>query len=152
MEGRAAWAHLLELVVNANTTAYFTSHPETLAYNSQVYAPVPLEIGEEEQSADGQLPRLNVTVSNFGGHAYRFAKDNDLSLNNVTIRLVNTTLTASGNEDTVKMQVLGSTFAAEVGTFVLGLNFNYDAMGPRGIYDRTSFPTIPWNLRQWALI
>ena len=152
LEGKAAWAHLVEIVVNANSTAFFTSHPETLTYNSQLYAPVPMSIGEEEQSSDGELPRLNINVSNLGGHAYRFAKDNDLSLNNVTIRLINTTLVASGNEDAVRMQVLGSTFVGELGTFILGLGFNYDAMGPRGTYDRTSYPTIPYNLRQFGIL
>ena len=109
-------------------------------------------IGEEEMTADGQLPRLNVTVGNYRGLAYKFAKDNDLSLQNVTIRLINTTLTASGNDDRVTMQILGSIFAGQVAVFNLGWNINYDASGPRRTYDRTAFPQIPFNLRNWVII
>ena len=152
LEGTDAWAHLVEIVVNANTTARFTSHAETVTWNSNVYQPVPLSIGEEEQVAGNQLPSLQVSVANFQGMAYRFAKDNDLALQDVTIRLVNTTLTASGADDSIRMQILGSVFAGEVAVFHLGFNHNYDSQGPRRTYNRTSFPTIPFNLRQWAII
>ena len=90
LEGQV-WTHLIDLQVNANSTAYFTSHPETLTYNSRVYVPVPFIVGAEEQRTGGELPQLTIDVSNYTGAALRFAKDNDLSMNDVTIRLINTT-------------------------------------------------------------
>ena len=146
------WAHLVELVVNANTTAYLTSHPETVTYNGQTYAPFPMFIGAEEQTADGQLPRMSVDVWNLRGETFRFAKDNDLSLNDCTIRLVNLTLTSSGQDDRVRLQVLGAAFVDEVGRFTLGYRFNYESEGPSMIYDRRTFPSIPFNFRSFALI
>jgi hypothetical protein len=109
-------------------------------------------IGTEEQTVGGELPRLNVDVWNTGGMAFRFAKDNDLSLNDVTIRLVNLTLAQSGSEALIRLQILGSAFNSEAGRFILGHELNYDAEGPRRIYDRRSFPSIPFAPRQWAIL
>lgn len=105
----------------------------------------------DEQSADGQLPQMTVDVSNFRGMALRFAKDNDLSLNDVTIRLVNTSLVSSGAEDLVRMQVLAAVFADEACRFILGFNFNYDAEGPRLTYSRNLFPSIPFNAAKFFI-
>ena len=109
-------------------------------------------IGEEEQTADGQLPRMNVDVWNFQGQAFRFAKDNDLSLNDVTIRQVNVSLTTSGAEASIRLQILGSAFAQDVGRFTLGSAINYDAEGPRRTFNRRDFPGIPYNFRQYGIV
>ena len=98
-----------------------------------------------EQTATGELPQMTVDVSNFKGQALRFAKDNDLALNNVTVRLINTTLTTSGQEDLVRLQILAAVFQNESARFILGYNFNYDAEGPRLTYNRRDFPAIPFN-------
>ena len=115
------------------------------------YQPVPFLVGASEQTADGQLPTLSVDVSNFQGMALKFAKDNDLSLNDVTVRLVNPVLTSSGQEDFVKMQVQTVVFTDEIARFNLGFNFNYDAEGPRRTYNRRDFPNIPYNAAKFLL-
>jgi hypothetical protein len=145
------WADLIDLVVNPNTTAYFTTHPETFLYNNQTYIPIPMIIGTTEQMAAGELPNMNITVSNFKGLALRFAKDNDLALNDVTIRLVNTSLTTSGQEDLIRLQILGAVFADEGASFLLGYNFNYDAEGPRLTFNRRDFPSIPFNASKFFI-
>lgn len=152
LEGTRAWAHLVELEVNANTTAYFTSHPETLTWNSQVYMPVPLSVGEIEQETSGRMPQVFVDVSNFAGLAFRFAKDNDLSLNDVTIRLVNVSLTASGDMVSDTFQILSAAFNNEVGRFTLGFAHSYDAMGPRRTWNRRDHPSIPFNMRSFGIV
>ena len=152
LEGTRAWAHLVELTVNVNTTAYFTSHPETLTHNGNTYMPVPMAIGEYEQTGGGELPQLSIDVFNYQGMAFRFAKDNDLTLNNVTVRLVNVSLTNSGAEDFVTLNILGSAFTGEVGRFMLGYNFNYDAQGPRRTWNRNQFPSIPYGMRHFAIV
>lgn len=146
------WCHLVEIEVNASSTAYFTTHPETVTYIARTYTPVPMHIGEIEMSDAEELPQTSVDVVNLQGMAFRFAKDNDLALNDVTIRLLNTTLTNSGADDSVKMQILGSIFTNEVGRFILGRNFSYDGMGPRRVYNRVNFPSIPYNFRRFAII
>lgn len=152
LSGERAWAHLVEIEVNANTTAFFTSHPETVTHNGRTYAPVPMAIGPVEQQATGQLPTMNIDVWNFRGQAFQFAKDNDLSLNDAVIRVVNLSLTTSGAEDSIRLQILGSAFADEVGRFTLGHDFNYDAEGPRRTYNRRDFPGIPFNFRAYGII
>lgn len=151
LEGETVWAHLLDIEVNPSTTARFTSHPETLTFNGQTYMPVPFTVGVEEQTLGSELPQMMVNVSNFQGMALRFAKDNDLSLRNVTVRLVNTTLTASGNDARTRLQILGSVFTNETATFLLGHNFNFDAEGPGRTYNRRDFPSIPFDQKRFAI-
>ena len=112
---------------------------------------MPFLVGQSEQTADGQLPSLSVDVSNFQGMALRFAKDNDLSLNDVTIRLVNPVLTSSGQEDFVKMQIQSVVFTEEIARFNLGFNFSWDAEGPRRSYNRKEFPNIPYNASKFLV-
>ena len=135
--------HLVEIEINASSTAFFTSHPDTLTWNNQVYAPVPMRIGEEEIASDMSLPRLYVDVSNYAGQAYQFAKDNDLSLNDVTIRLVNLSLTSSGEDVRVKLQIIGSAFSNDAGRFSLGFGFSFDVDGPRRTFNTRDFPSMP---------
>lgn len=144
LEGQV-WCDLIDLVINVNTTAYFTSHPETLAYNGVTYMPVPMLVSMPEQGLAGDLPQMTVDVSNLGGMALKFAKSNNLVLNDATIRLVNISLTSSGQEDMIRLQVLGAIFANEYARFTLGYNFNYDVEGPRLTYNRRDFPTMPFN-------
>lgn len=136
---------MIDLVVNPSTTARFTSHPETITFNGFVYQPVPLAVGVEDQTTDGQLPQMTVDVSNFGGMALKFARDNDLALNDVTIRRINISLTGSGQADLIKLQILSAIFADEAARFNLGFNFNYDAEGPRLTYNRRDYPSIPFR-------
>lgn len=150
-EGRT-WFHLVELVVNANTTAYFNSSPETVTWNAKTYAPVPMRFSPEEQTADGQLPGLAVDAANVGGQAFRFAKDNDLSFNDVTVRLVESSLTTSGNDIRITLQILGATFISDAARFSLGAGFNYDAEGPLRTWNRRDFPSIPLNFRNYAVL
>ena len=152
LEGTRAWAHLIELTVNANTIAYFTTHPETLTHNGTVYQPIPAIIGEESQSIDGELPRLTVDVANFRGEAFRWARDNDLSLNNCVIKFVNVSLTNSGDWSAATMQILGAGFSDEAARFTLGWNFNYDAAGPRRTWNRRDYPSIPFAWRRFSAL
>ena len=142
----------MEIEINANSTAYFCTSPETITWNSRTYAPVPMQISEEEQATDMSLPQLFVDVSNFGGQAFRFAKDNDLALNDVWIRMVNLTLTQSGADARIKLQILGSAFTDEVGRFTLGFGFNFDVDGPRRSYNRRDFPSIPFEFSKYVII
>ncbi len=142
----------MEITVNADSKAFFTSHPETLTFSGNVWAPLPIQVGAEEQTSDVSLPRVNIGVSNFGGQAFRFAKDNDLSTNNVTIYVVNTNLLTGGNAAILKMRIVGFTFAKEAARFELGLPFDFNTEGPQGVYNRRSFPTIPFNFLSYAIL
>ncbi len=129
-----------------------TTHPETLTHNGTVYFPIPAVIGTMEQINTGELPKLTVSVANYQGMAFKWARDNDLSLNDVVIKFVNISLTNSGDWDSVKMQIVGSIFTEETAQFNLGWNINYDSMGPRRIWNRRDFPGIPFNWRSFAVI
>ena len=142
----------MDLTVATNSVAYFTTSPETHTWNSVVYAPVPMQIGAEEQAITGELPRLTVDVWNIDGQVFRYAKDNDLSLNDVTIRLVNTLLPDSGSEAQIRLQILGVGFVGELARFTLGHSTNFDFEGPKATWNRRDFPSIPFNFRSYAII
>lgn len=146
------WAHLVEVSLNVNTTAYLTTHPETLTWNNNTYMPVGMRISAEEQSGDGSLPRMQIDVANPVGSVFKFARENNLVLRDVTIRLINTSLTSSGDDTRVKMQILGSAFVEEQATFTLGFKFNFDAEGPLRVYNRRDHPMIPVNFRNYAIL
>lgn len=152
LEGKNAWAHLVEVTLNVNTTAYMTTHAETLVWNSRTYAPVPMRIGAEEQSSDGSLPSIRIDVANPGGSAFKFAKENNLVLKDVTIRLINVVLTSSGDDTRCTMQILGSAFVDEAAAFTLGFRFNFDAEGPLRVYNRRDHPMLPANFRNYAVL
>ena len=151
-ETNGAWCILVELEVNANTTAYMTTHPETFTWANRVYRPIPMQIGTETINSDGSLPSLNVDCSNVGGEAFRFAKDNDLSLNDVMLRMVNTTLTTSGADARCKLQITGMFFNEEVARFNLALPINTEISGPKRVYDRSTFKSIPFGYKGYAII
>ena len=111
-----------------------------------------MRIGPEEVRADMSMPRMSIDVSNYGGQAYRFAKDNDLSLNDVTIRLVNLALTTSGNDARTTMQILGAAFEGDAGRFELGLAFTHDMEGPRRTWNRRDHPEIPFTFDRWVIV
>lgn len=152
LETRAAWAVLLELEVNANSTFYATSHVDTVTWNSRVYQPIPMQISAEEISSDGQLPSMNVDCGNTGGKAFIFAKDNDLSLNDVTLRIINTTLSTSGSDARVKLQITGMAFNEEAARFNLSIPINTELFGPKRVFDRSTFKSIPYGYKSYAVI
>ncbi len=152
LEGGRPWAQLVEITVNADSKAFFTSHPETLTFSGNVWAPLPIQIGAEEQTSDVSLPRVSIGVSNFAGQSFRFAKENDLSTNQVTIYIVNTGLLTAGNAAILKMNIVGFSFAGEAARFDLGLPFDFNSEGPQGVYNRRSFPTIPFNFSNFAIL
>jgi hypothetical protein len=143
---------MIEVVVNANSIAYMTTNPETLTWNSRIYAPIPATISVEEQGAQGELPQIFIDVANYGGRAFSFANDNDITLNDVTIRQVSPTLTSSGADARVTMQVLGAAFSKDMSRFNLGWAFNYDAEGPKRTWNRRDHPSIPFAFGQYAFI
>ena len=152
LDGDGTWTHLVELSVNVNTTAYMVTATHTVTWNSQIYVPVPMRISAEEQSSDGSLPQVIVDVANPVGVVYKAAKDNDLTLRQVMIRLVNLNLTNSGDDARIKMKILGTTFADEVGRFSLGFGFNFDAEGPKRIYNRRDHDCVPIQFRNYAIL
>ena len=149
------WIHLLEVKLDANSTAYIGSIPDTVAYNGKTYIPGSFLVGREKTTSDGSLPSLSVDVSNFGGLALKIARDYDLTLNDVTIRLVEHTMLS--NVDTtdsyrIVLKVISAAFTAEAARFSLGFGFNFNAVGPNGSYNRRDFVSIPYNFKQFGII
>lgn len=152
LESEGKWVHLVEVVINANTTGYFTSYTDTLTYSGTTYAVLPMRISEEEQTTDGSLPSINVDISNLGGTVFDAIKNNDMILNNVTLRLINTNYLTGGDESQINMQILGAAFSEEAARFNLGFGFNVSAEGPIGTYNRRDHPSIPFSFRNFAIL
>ena len=151
-EAAGVWTHLVEVQLSVNTTVYFVSHPETVTWNGATYNPMPMRVSAEEQSADGSLPQMTIDVSNPAGQIYRVAKENDLSLKTVIVRAVNLSVTNSGDDARVKMKILGTAFAEESARFTLGFGFNFDAEGPKRVYNRRDHNAVPINFRNYAIV
>src|SRR5215468_8466574 len=124
--------HVLDITMPSTTPLRVTSYPDTVSYAGNLYAPFPLVVNEERVSGDNQLPTLSVAVSNYAGIAYRFLKENDLTHQQVTVRLIST-LSNSGDETKARFWIRGVTFAQEIENFDLGFSFNLEAEGPRRI-------------------
>ncbi len=152
LEGARPWAQLVEITINPSTKAFFTSHPETLTFSGNTWAVLPMQIGAEEQLGDRSLPKLSIGVSNFAGQAFRFAKENDLSTNQVVVYVVNTGLLDAGGAATIKMRILGFAFAKESARFDLGLPFDFNSEGPPQVYNRRDHPSIPFSFINYAVI
>ncbi len=144
------WVQLVEVSIPSSTVC-LTSFTDTITYAGKTYSPVPLTVGNERQSTDGQLPQTSISVSNFGGFAYRFVSQNDLTQREVTLRLINT-LSSSGDESKARLWIRGATFTADVATFELGLPLDFESQGPRRTYNRRDFPGIPLNLRAYSFV
>ena len=152
LETLGEWGVLVDLEVNASSTAYMTTLADTFTWAGRVYRPIPMQIGTEQIASDGSLPSMTVDCSNLAGEAFKFAKDNDLSLKDVILRSINTTLTSSGMDARLKLQVVGMTFNEEVARFNLALPINTDISGPKRVYDRSTFKSIPFGFKNYALI
>lgn len=152
LEGGNAWAHLVEVTLNANTTAYFVSATETATWNGRAYLPIPMRLSPEEIGVDGSLPQMTIDMSNAMGAVYRAAKENDLSLKTVIVRFVNLGLPNSGDDARLKMKILGAAFTDEVAKFQLGFGFNFDAEGPKRVYNRKEHNCVPIQFRNYAII
>lgn len=146
------WYHLVELIVNPSTTAFLTTFVETVTWNGQTYRPVGMDISADQSGAEGELPSIYIDVSNRDSQAFRFVRDNDVTLNKVTIRQVNATLTDSGSDKRLIMAVLGCSFSKDAGRFNLGFAFNFDAEGPKRTWNRRDFPSIPFSFANYAII
>ncbi len=149
-DGRTAWGHLVDISL-PTSTARFTSFVETIAYAGNTYEPIPMQVSEEEQVADGTLPQMAVTVANFAGKAYAFATEHDLTGRNVTIRVINTE-SSSGDETKVTLQIKGAVFGDDFGTFELGFPYSLEADGPRRTYSRREFPGIPFQHTNYFIV
>ncbi len=149
-ETAGQWVQLVEVSIPSSTVC-LTSFTDTITYAGRTYSPVPLAIGNERVSADGQLPQTNVSISNFGGFAYQFVSQTDLTQREVTLRLINT-LSSSGDEAKARLWIRGATFAVDVATFELGLPLDFESQGPRRTYNRRDFKGIPINLRAYSFV
>jgi len=149
-EIEGGWCQLIDLTL-PGSMVYLTSNPETITYMGNIYCPFPISIDEERTSGDGQLPSIGLRTSNYGGLAYKFVKENDLTLQEVTIRLINT-LSSSGDEYKARYWIRSVVFANEIASFELGFPFSYEEEGPRRTWNRRDHPGIPLNLRAYSFI
>jgi len=60
------WVWLLEVEIPTSppTRYRFASNPEAIVFDSQTYSPFPFRVGEVRQTADGDIPTIEVTIDN----------------------------------------------------------------------------------------
>ena len=115
-----AWLIFLDLVMPTETL-YLVRNTEDKTYNSQVYTAFPFEIGVIQDSSKGNIPSLEIKVSNVTRAIQVYVEDLDGLTENcsVTIRIINT-----GDLDDVALEqsydILGCVCDEQWVTFTLG--------------------------------
>jgi lambda family phage minor tail protein L len=74
LRSASPWIWLLEVEVPTSppTRYRFAANPEAIVFDGQTYSPFPMRVGEVRQSADGDIPTIEVTIDNAAlviGHA-----------------------------------------------------------------------------------
>lgn len=116
---RGAWHELCEIVVPSQPTERFANNLEDVTYNSDVFKKMALQIGQQQFTSSGSIPRIILRVSNVKGALERLM-DASSGMIDGTVKLIK-----------VNNQYLGSQIAA--------LEADYDVMASESDEDWTTF-------------
>ena len=85
-----AWIMLFEIAVSDVEVLRLTNNEEAVTFNSLVYSPFPIMMETMEESGQGDLPYINVTVSNVEQVLNEYLeRQNGLLDQAVTMKLIN---------------------------------------------------------------
>lgn len=132
------WIWLLEVSVSDTESARIANYQQNVTWNGDTYYSFPFSIGEIQQSAEGQLPTLNISVANVSREVQEILDANDgLARQKVWLRLVHADHLA--NADAVledRFTILQATANVNAVTFQLGRVDLFDLEVPRRRYSR----------------
>lgn len=116
-----AWLMLFEIAVSDIEVVRITNNEEAVTFNSIVYSPFPISMESMEESGQGDLPYINVTVSNAGQVLTEYMEQrNGLLDKQVTLKLVNeVNLSTDAASITINLVIRESTVTEEAITFRL---------------------------------
>lgn len=84
------WAWLVEADADGTNGFYLVGYDASISYGGKLYEPAPIIVGVIEQSGEGDLPRIEITVGNAGREASTRLDNGELIDRSCLLRLVNT--------------------------------------------------------------
>lgn len=118
------WIILLDVVlIEGYDTIYLTNNTEEVSFGGNTYSPFPMEINHVSQSIDGDIPEINILVSNTDRVIQGYIESLDGAVDRVvTIRIVHQGNLAVDYADlTRNFKIQGTVCTNEWVTFNLGL-------------------------------
>ena len=84
------WLILIDVVIDESETIYLVRNTEDIVFNGHTYVAFPFEVSVIQHTTKGEIPSLNLKVSNVTRTIQTYLEDNDgLIGNEVTLRVVN---------------------------------------------------------------
>ncbi len=116
------WLILLDIYVDVSTTLYLVRNTEDITFGGQLYTAFPFELASSIQKSKGELPTLEIKVSNVTRAIQAHLEATDgLIGNEVTLRVVNNAyLTESYAELTETFEILNCVADVMWVNFTLG--------------------------------
>jgi len=125
------WLILLDVEISEAETIYLVRNTEDIVFNGHTYVAFPFEVSAVQHFAKGQIPSVNLRVSNVTRAIQTYLEDNDgLIGNQVILRVVNSEyLTATA--DLTAYALLALTFQIlNCSSDVNWVNFNLGVPNP----------------------
>lgn len=132
-----AWAHLFIVQITSTEALYLTNHSEQIAYDSHLYKPFPVSVGDIVEDSKGNLSSIPLTVSNINRMMMAYMETEDALLGNeVKIYLVNKVDT-SVVINLGTYEILEASADQNVASFILG-HYNFFILNfPRNRFIRS---------------
>lgn len=136
---------LAEIDLDSATTRYYCNHDEAVVFDSITYDPLPMKIEQYSSNSKGELPFIQVSISNIGNEALEVLETYDVLEQMIVIRIVNLEILSDTTaQDSTELMIISvSTSDQGVATFVLGLPIATDEEVPRERFTTDVFPGIP---------
>jgi len=122
LDGQAPWLVTLDIVMPNSDQYFLVRNNEDITFNTQLYTAVPFELDIYTQDGTGEIPSINLTISNVHRvfQSYLEAYDGALAAT-VKVRVINMdNLTESYTELELDFDIMSSSATSESIVFVLG--------------------------------
>lgn len=115
-----AWLMLFEIAVSDLEVFRVTNNEESVTFDSKVYSPFPISMESMEEGGQGDLPYINVTVSNVGQVLTGYLEQtNGLLDKAVTMKLINKDVTDPTASITINLVIRETTVSETTVSFRL---------------------------------
>lgn len=122
LSGTAPWLILIDVYVDISTTLYLVRNTEDITFNSQLYTAFPFEIESFVMKSKGELPTIQLKVSNVSRAIQAHLEATDGLIGNaLTLRVVNNAYLAENYAElTETFEILNCVADVMWVTFTLG--------------------------------
>jgi phage-related protein len=120
---KSAWLILLEITLTDLTVLRFVRNTEDITFDSDLYSAMPFELDPIEDQLRGQIPTVNLKISNVTRLLQTYLEDLDGGIGStVKIIVVNSdNLSASYSELELTFEVVGAYSDSSYAVFTLGM-------------------------------